>query len=145
MNAAQILDTLMKERALLEDFICLSGEQLLLLEDEDLTGFDGLLQRRADLMIELTTVENTLGKWINRIQHDQSVTPGMMEEFRAINDEIVSMANHIVAIDEEAHARLDRIKQQTHKQIQSVDKRRRDLRGTTTTATPPPPRPKLDP
>ena len=113
MNSAQILKALERERSLLEDFICLSEEQLLLLEDENIDAVNTLLQRRADLMIEMTAIEATLGTWISQIRTDPSVTPDMMHELRAVNDEIVSMANHIVEIDEQTHARLDMMKQRS--------------------------------
>jgi len=132
MDSTEIVNGLTRERELLEDFICLSEEQLLLLADEDLDGFDTLLQRRADLMMELTAIEGTLGTWITQIRSDPSVSPEIMEELRAINDEIVRMANHIVEIDEQAHARLDLIKQRTHAELRTVDKGKQSLRGYST-------------
>jgi len=132
MDSTEIVNALTRERELLEDFICLSEEQLLLLADEDLDSFDTLLQRRSDLMMELTAIEGTLGTWITQIRSDPSVTPEIMEELRAINDEIVRMANHIVEIDEQAHARLDLIKQRTHAELRTVDKGKRPLRGYST-------------
>ena len=128
MNSAQILKALERERSLLEDFICLSEEQLLLLEDENIDAVNTLLQRRADLMIEMTAIEATLGTWISQIRTDPSVTPDMMHELRAVNDEIVSMANHIVEIDEQTHARLDMMKQRTKKELQDLDRGRQALR-----------------
>src|SRR2546426_10636126 len=113
MDSNQILKALERERALLEDFICLSEEQLLLLEDENIDAVNSLLEKRADLMIELTAIEATLGTWISQIRTDPAVTPEMMREFRAVNDEIVSMANHIMEIDDQTHARLDMIKDRT--------------------------------
>ena len=110
MDSAKVLTALERERQLLEDFICLSEEQLVLLEDENIEGVNSLLQRRADLMMELTAIEATLGTWISQIRTDPSVTAGMMRELRAVNDDIVNMANHIVEIDEQTHARLDMIK-----------------------------------
>src|SRR5437867_13163837 len=85
MDSNEILKALERERALLEDFICLSEEQLLLLEDENIDAVNSLLQRRADLMIELTAIEATLGTWIPQIKTDPSVTPQMMRDFRAMN------------------------------------------------------------
>ena len=111
MDSAKVLAALERERQLLEDFICLSEEQLVLLEDENIEGVNSLLQRRADLMMELTAIESTLGTWISQIRTDPSVTADMMRELRAVNDDIVNMANHIVDIDEQTHARLDMIKQ----------------------------------
>lgn len=111
MDSAKVLTALERERQLLEDFICLSEEQLVLLEDENIEGVNSLLQRRADLMMELTAIEATLGTWISQIRTDPSVTADMMRELRAVNDDIVNMANHIVDIDEQTHARLDMIKQ----------------------------------
>src|SRR5215470_19070690 len=116
MNSVQVLKALERERQLLEDFMCLSEEQLLLLEAENIEAVNSLLQRRADLMMEMTAIEATLGTWISQIRNDPSVTPAMMRELRAVNDEIVSMANHIVEIDEETHTRLDMLKQRTTKE-----------------------------
>src|SRR5881296_1303790 len=90
MDSNEILKALERERALLEDFICLSEEQLLLLEDENIDAVNSLLERRADLMMEMTAIEATLGTWISQIRTDPSVTPEMMKELRAVNDEIVN-------------------------------------------------------
>jgi len=122
MESEQILKALERERELLEDFICLSEEQLLLLDDENIDAVNTLLQRRADLMIELTAIEATLGTWITQIRTDPSVTADMLRQLRTVNDEIVSMANHIVEIDEQTHARLDEIKERTRKELQEVDR-----------------------
>jgi hypothetical protein len=116
------LRALERERELLEDFICLSEEQLLLLQDENIDAVNSLLARRADLMIELTAIEATLGTWISQIRTDPSVTPEMMHELRAVNDEIVSMANHIVEIDDQTHARLDEIKNKARTELQDLDR-----------------------
>ena len=128
MDSVMVLKALERERRLLEDFICLSEEQLLLLEDENIEAVNSLLQRRADLMMELTAIEATLGTWISQIRTDPSVTPEMMRELRSVNDEIVSMANHIVEIDEQTHNRLDMIKQRTCRELQELDKGERALR-----------------
>lgn len=128
MDSAHILKALERERELLEDFICLSEEQLLLLEQENIEAVNTLLQHRADLMIELTAIEATLGTWISQIRTDPSVTPQMMHELRAVNDEIVSMANHIVEIDEQTHARLDAIKQKARSELKDIDRAGNALR-----------------
>lgn len=107
MDSTTILKALERERKLLEYFICLSEQRLLSLEEEKAATMNSLLQRRADLMIELTAIQTTLGTWISQIQDDPSVTPVMMSELRAINNEIVSMANHIVEIDVQTDAHLD--------------------------------------
>src|SRR3954470_12230460 len=121
MESTQILRALVSERELLEDFICLSEEQLLLLEDENIDAVNSLLQRRADLMVELTAIESTLGTWIMQIRNDPTVSSGMLRELRTVNDEIVQMANHIVEIDEQTHAKLDAIKQRARTQIQNLN------------------------
>ena len=121
MDSIQILAALERERKLLEDFICLSEEQLLLLEDENVEAVNSLLQRRADLMVELTAIESTLGTWIMQIRNDPTVSSGMLRELRAVNDEIVQMANHIVEIDEQTHAKLDAIKQRARSQVQNLN------------------------
>jgi len=122
MNSVQVLEALERERQLLEDFICLSEEQLLLLEDENLEAVNSLLQRRADLTMGLTAIEATLGTWISQIRTDPSVTPELLHELRTVNDEIVSMANHIIEIDEQTHERLDMIKKKTRHEIQDLDR-----------------------
>ena len=122
MNSVQVLEALERERQLLEDFICLSEEQLQLLEDENLEAVNSLLQRRADLTMGLTAIEATLGTWISQIRTDPSVTPELLHELRTVNDEIVSMANHIIEIDEQTHERLDMIKKKTRHEIQDLDR-----------------------
>src|SRR6266446_10571592 len=122
MQSEQILKALERERELLEDFICLSEEQLLLLDDENIDAVNTLLQRRADLMIELTAIEATLGTWITQIRTDPSVTAEMMHELRSVNDEIVSMANHIVEIDEQTHLRLEMLKDRTRRAMSDIDR-----------------------
>jgi len=123
MDSVQILAALERERKLLEDFICLSEEQLLLLEDENVEAVNSLLQRRADLMVELTAIESILGTWIMQIRNDPTVSSGMLRELRAVNDEIVQMANHIVEIDEQTHAKLDAIKQRARNQVLNLGSR----------------------
>jgi hypothetical protein len=117
MNLNKTLDALEKERQLLEDFICLSEEQLLLLEDENLDGFDSLLEQRSRLMHDLTAIEQVLTRWIRNIQSDPLVTPASVAQMSALNDEIVRMANHVVEIDEQAHEMLERLRQKTQNEI----------------------------
>ena len=127
MDSAQVLKALERERELLEDFICLSEEQLLLLDNENIDAVNLLLQRRADLMVEMTAIEATLGTWISQLKSDPSVTADMMRELRSVNDEIVCMANHIVEIDEQTHTRLDMIKDRTRRELQQLDRGGRAL------------------
>ena len=137
MNSTQVLNALEREKGLLEDFICLSEEQLLLLADEDLDGFDNLLERRSELMMELTAVEAYLASWISQVRTDPGVSPEVMNAMRAINEEIVRMANHIIQIDEHAHTRLDLIKQKTSAELRSIERGRKALRQYTSSYEPP--------
>jgi hypothetical protein len=137
MNSTQILNALQREKELLEDFICLSEEQLLLLRDEDLDGFDALLHRRGSLMKELTAIEGTLSRWISHIRVDTAVSRDLMNQMRCVNDEIVRMANHIVRIDEVAHARLDIIKQKASAELRSIERGRHALRQYASSYQPP--------
>jgi hypothetical protein len=121
MDSAMVLKALERERALLEEFICLSEDQLLFMEDRNIDAVS-LFARRADLMIELTAIEATLDTWIIQIRTDPSVTPEMMCELRSVSDEIVSMANHIVDIDEQTHARLDVLKERAQTQLQQIER-----------------------
>jgi len=136
MDSVKVLKALERERELLENFICLSEEQLLLLDDENIEAVNSLLQKRADLMIELTAIEATLGTWITQIRTDPSVTAAMMHELRLVNDEIVNMANHIVEIDEQTHERLDAIKRKSRSEIQDLDRGGRALQLYADTSRP---------
>lgn len=127
MDPVQVLKALERERELLEDFICLSQEQLMLLDNEDIEAVNSLLTKRADLMVELTAIEATLGTWITQIRTDPTISAAMMRELRAVNDEIVNMANHIVEIDEQTHDRLDAMKERTRTEIQNMDRGGRAL------------------
>jgi hypothetical protein len=119
-----MLEALEREKALLEDFICLSEEQVLLLKDENLDGFDALLHRRAHLMMDLSIIEVKLAQWIQSIYQDPSVAPATLEQMRRMNDEIVRMANHIIQIDERAQREFDGIKQRTRAEIVDFNSRR---------------------
>ncbi len=121
MTSAEIITALERERQLLVEFHSLSGQQLELLEDENLDGMDSLLTRRSELMIELTAIETTLGTWISQIRHDPSVTPEMMHELRMLNDEIVQLAKEVVEIDAHTHWRLDLIRERTRSELKSID------------------------
>ena len=120
MDSAMVLKALERERALLEEFIGLSEDQLIFMEDRNIDVMS-LFERRADLMIELTAIEATLDTWIIQIRTDPSVTPEMMRELRAVSDEIVSMANHIVDIDEQTHAHLDILKERAQTKLQEIE------------------------
>ena len=80
-----------------------------------------LFEHRADLMIELTAIDATLDTWINQIRTDPAVTPEMMYELRTVSDEIVSMANHIIEIDEQIHACLDVLKERAQTKLQEIE------------------------
>jgi len=110
MDALQVLKALERERELLEDFICLSEEQLLLLDDENIEAVNSLLSKRADLMIEMTAIEATLGTWIEQIRSNPKISSAVLRELRTINDDIVQLANQVVEIDEKSHLRLDHFK-----------------------------------
>ena len=123
MNSAQIVTSLERERQLLEEFRSVSEQQLRLIGDENIVlhGVESLLGRRADLMVELTTIESTLATWISQIRHDPSVTPETMKELRLLNDEIVDLAKEVVAIDAETHWKLDLIRERTQAELKDID------------------------
>ena len=123
MNSAQIVTSLERERQLLEEFRRISEEQLRLIEVENIDGVESLLDQRADLMVELTAIESTLGTWISQIRHDPSVTPAMMRELRALNDEIVELAKEVVAIDAETHWKLDLIRERAQSELRNIGTR----------------------
>ena len=120
MDSAIVLQALEKERMLLEEFIYLSEDQILFMEDRNFEAMS-LFERRADLMVEMTAIEATLGTWIDQIRLDPSITAAMMDELRAVSAEIVTMANHIVEIDERTHARLDMLKQRARTKLQEIE------------------------
>jgi hypothetical protein len=58
-------------------------QQLVLLDVEDIEGVNHLLDQRADLMLELTAIEATLGTWIDQVKADPAVSNEMMTELQA--------------------------------------------------------------
>lgn len=121
MNASQVLSSLERERQLLREFRSLSEQQLALLDVEDIEGVNHLLDQRADLMLELTAIEATLGTWIDQVKADPTVSNEMMTECRAVNEEIVQLANLVVEIDEQTHWRLDLIKTRSADELRTLN------------------------
>ena len=122
MNTTDILSALERERELLREFYRMSEQQLRLLDAENLEGVNRLLDTRADLMLELTAVETTLGTWIEQIRKDPAVSAQMLAELRSINDEIVQLASDVVEIDEQTHWRLDLIKERTRNELRELNR-----------------------
>ena len=113
MNTGEMLNSLERERELLKHFRALSKQQLVLLEDETpaaIQAVNKLLGQRADLMLELDAIEYTLGTCIEQIRNDSTVTSEVLRELHTLNDDIVDLANQVVAIDEQTHWRLDMIR-----------------------------------
>ena len=129
MNASQVLSSLERERQLLREFRSLSQQQLALLDVEDIDGVNHLLDQRADLMLEMTAIEATLGTWIEQVKSDPTVSNEMMSELRAVNEEIVQLANLVVEIDEQTHWRLDLIKSRAADEMRSLNKGSNALHG----------------
>jgi cell division FtsZ-interacting protein ZapD len=122
VNSSQILSSLERERQLLREFRSLCQQQLVLLEVEDIAGVNNLLDQRADLMLELTAIDATLGTWIDQVRTDPSVSAAMMHEFESVNEEIVSVARMVVEIDEQTHWRLDFIKTRSAEELRSLNR-----------------------
>jgi hypothetical protein len=129
VNASQILASLERERQLLREFRSLSEQQLALIDIEDIAGVNSLLDHRADLMLELTAIEATLGTWIDQVKADPTVSVEMMNELKAVNEEIVSLANLVVEIDEQTHWRLDLIKTRSAEEMQRINRGSNALSG----------------
>ena len=129
MNATQILNALERERMLLREFRSLSEQQLMLLEAEDIDAVNQLLDQRGDLMLELSAVEATLGTWIEQIRMDPTISNAVLGELHSLNDDIVSLANQVVEIDEQSHWRLDLIRTRSSSELQTLNKGTRALTG----------------
>ena len=129
MNPSQILSSLERERLLLQEFRSLCGQQLALLDVEDLAGVNNLLDQRANLMLELTAIEATLGTWIDQVRADPTVSPEMMSELESVNEEIVSLARMVVEIDEQTHWRLDFIKTRSAEELRTLSRGSGALNG----------------
>ena len=115
MDTSSILANLKKERRLLQKFLSLSEVQLGIIDNGGAHVVDGiyaLLDERAELILELTAVEATLGTWIPQVQENPSVSEETIQELQSVNNEIVETANTIVAIDERVHHRLQEIKRE---------------------------------
>jgi hypothetical protein len=122
VDVSQVLDALEHERELLREFHDLSSQQLALLENENLDDMSKLLDARSDLMLELTAIETTLGTWITQLRNESKITNEVLTELRLINDEIVSLANEIVELDEQTHWRLDLIKQKAATDLRRLNR-----------------------
>ena len=107
MSSTLIFTALERERELLQNIICLSEEQHLMLAEEDLGGFDTLLDRRADLTREISEIEEILMEWISSI--DTSISPDILARMRAINEEVIRMADHVVKMDKRSQTILNLI------------------------------------
>ena len=99
MDAIQILDALQKQKDLLDHFIGLSKEHFLLWEDEDLSGHDAVLHRRALLMSKLTLMSEAVSIRIRQI-HADPLTRTTPDEVRQLNADIIDVATNIMDIDE---------------------------------------------
>ena len=132
MDIGQVLNALERERELLREFHDISTQQLALLDDENLDGIGKLLDLRSDLMLELTAIETTLGTWITQLRTERKITNAVLHELQLINDEIVNLANEIVELDEQAHWRLDLIKQRSAEGIRSINRSQNALSGYAT-------------
>jgi len=97
---AQTLETLERQRELVEHFIGLSREHLLLWEGENQSGLEPIFERRALLMCELTMMADTVTEWIREIYANPLMAGTSFEEVRQLNEEIVDVATHIIDIDE---------------------------------------------
>ena len=100
MDAPNTLETLQRQRELVEHFIGLSQEHLQLWEGENRTGLEALFERRALLMSELKMMAETVALWIRKMHTNPSGPGATMEEMRQLNNEIVDIATHIIDIDE---------------------------------------------
>lgn len=129
MKASQILSSLERERQLLQEFCGLCKQQLVLLDVEDIDGINSLLVQRADLMLELTAIDATLGTWIDQVKADPAVSPEMMRELESVNEEIVSLARMVVEIDEQTHWRLDLIKTRSAEELRVLGRGSAALNG----------------
>jgi hypothetical protein len=132
VDIGQVLNALERERELLREFHDISTQQLALLDDENLDGIGKLLDLRSDLMLELTAIETTLGTWITQLRTERKITNAVLHELQLINDEIVNLANEIVELDEQAHWRLDLIKQRSAEGIRSINRSQNALSGYAT-------------
>jgi hypothetical protein len=129
----QVLDALERERELLREFHEISSQQADLLDDENLDGMGKQLDTRSDLMLELTAIESTLGTWITQLRAESTITSGVLHELRCINEEIVSLANEIVSLDEQMHWRLDLIKQETAADLRGLSRSQNSSSGSCAT------------
>jgi len=129
VEPSQILISLERERRLLREFLSLCEQQLVALDVDDIVGVTGLLDQRADLMLELTAIEATLGTWIDQVKVDPTVSSEMMHELQAVNDDIVSMAKTVVDIDEQTHWRLDLIKTRSADELRVLSRGSNALSG----------------
>lgn len=130
MNVSQILLSLERERELLQEFLSLCEQQLVLLDVEDISIVNSnLLDQRADFMLELAAIEATLGTWIDQIEAQPAVSPETMRELVSVNEEIVALAKMVVEIDEQTHWRLDFLKTRSANELRALNPGTNALNG----------------
>src|SRR5688572_8685156 len=102
MNIGEMLVALERERQLLGDFRHLSNQHVVLLEDESPGAIEAInkhQEKRADLMLELDSIDATLGTWIDQIRNDSNVGADVVRELQILNDDIVQLAGQVIDID----------------------------------------------
>jgi len=127
MDPNQTLQVLEKEKALLEEFLHLSEQQLLMLDTENLDAVESLLDERMKVMSELTELEASIGNWIDHLRQLPSVEPETHRDLRWLNEDIVELANRVMEIDQKTCRRLEAIKERTHSELREVNQGARAL------------------
>jgi hypothetical protein len=104
MDPIEVLNELERERDLLEDFLCLLEEGLLLLKAGNIEAAEPFFQRSKDLRIEINAIEAKINPILLRIE-DSHLIP-FMERFASVNYEIGSLTDYILKLGEQIEATI---------------------------------------
>ncbi len=102
MEVGLTVDYLKQQRKLLLEFCEMSEKYASVAKAENSEAVTRLLDRRADIMLELSAIGATMQTWIDQIstQLHSRVSNEILDELGQLNAEIVSLANEVVAIDD---------------------------------------------
>ena len=103
MDSNQVLMALRREKALLEHVLELAECQLGLIRAGRLEDIEIVLLLRAESMTELANAEVKIGGEMRQIVHDLKLTAKEFEELNNLNILIISLANQIADIDDQAN------------------------------------------
>ena len=108
MKPSQLVTALEDKRELLREFTNLSSQHLQL-SNEQTANQTSLTKRRSDLMLELWAIDSTIETWIDQVRNALEVSSDVLRELRFLSNDVVRLANEVIAIDEQTDPNFELI------------------------------------